>query len=149
MLCGGFETGAFIGPIIGIARQLRLQRSLSPPRTPHLFLTILRSAGSSAAVVTGIDAVGLVAEMWRREEVEWRYRSWRLLEDKEQLEMDQWSAAGVGATAIILATSGYAKALGWRGQVGSCGMGAAAGLFAHAVWRYGMKGEQFNWEDWI
>ena len=144
VLFRGFETGAFISPLIGTARHIRLRRSLPPPHTPHFFITLLRSTGSSAVITTGIVAVGLVARMWGREDMEWKDRSWRLLENKGQIEVGQWSAAGMGAGAIILATSGYAKEVGWRGQVGSCGMGAAVGVLNYLVWRYGVKGGQWK-----
>lgn len=93
----------------------------------------------------GVVAIGLVARMWEREEIEWKAESWTLLENKGQVERDQWSAAGMGAGAIIMASRGYAKQVGWRGQVGSCGMGAAVGVLNYLVWRYGVKGGQ--WKD--
>ena len=83
--------------------------------------------------------------MWGREEIEWKDRSWRLLENKGQLEVDTWSAAGVGAGTIALVTSSWGRGAGWRVQVGSCGMGATVGMLGYMIWRHGIKGGK--WED--
>jgi hypothetical protein len=36
----------------------------------------------------GIVSVGLVGRMWGREDIEWKDRSWRLMENKGQLETE-------------------------------------------------------------
>ncbi len=146
VLFRGFQSGAIIGPIIGTGRHLLLlRRSPSPSLTPPFTTTILRSTGTGATIATGVLAVGLIARMWGREEIEWKDRSWRLLENKGQLEVDAWSVAGVGAGAIALVTSSWGKEAGWRVQVGSCGMGATVGVLGYMIWRHGIKGGK--WED--
>ena len=146
VLFRGFQSGALTGPIIGTARHLLLlRRSPSPSSTPPFMTTLLRSTGTGATIATGVLAVGLLARMWGREEIEWKDRSWRLLENKGQLEVDTWSVAGVGAGTIALVTSSWGKEAGWRVQVGSCGMGATVGLLGYMIWRHGIKGGK--WED--
>ena len=146
VLFRGFETGAFIGPIIGTARHFLLHRRTPfPSTTPPFIITLLRSTGIGAVITMGVVTVGLVARMWGREEIEWKDRSWRLLEDKGQMELDRWSVAGMGAGAVIMAASGHTKEVGLRGQVGSCGVGATVGVLSYMVWRYGVKGG--HWAD--
>lgn len=90
-------------------------------------------------------AVGLEARMWGREHIEWQDRSWRLLENKGQLECDTSSAEGavVGAGAVAW-RQGFRQA-GWRMLVGGAGLGGLAGVVGYMGWRYGVKGGK--WED--
>ena len=46
-------------------------------------------------------AVALPGRMWGREDIEWRDRSWRLLENKGQKEVDAWGVLGAGVGAVV------------------------------------------------
>ncbi|CAH0029296.1 unnamed protein product [Clonostachys rhizophaga] len=66
--------------------------------------------------------------MYGREEIEWRDRSWRLLENEGQLETDDWTYAGmVAGPAVLAATKG----------------GALGGMLGYMTWRYGINGGKF------
>lgn len=107
-----------------------------PPLLPYL----VRSTGTGAVVGTGFLAVALVARMWGREEIEWRDRSWRLLENKGQIEVDTWGAAGMAAGgALLIATKGL-RGVGWKMGIGSLGMNGTAGVIGYMIWRHGVKG---------
>jgi len=87
--------------------------------------------------------VGLPARMWGREDIEWRDRAWRLLENQGQVECDDFTYAGMlvaGTTHLIRGGT-----LGWRGMVGSLGLGSLAGMVGYMGWRYGIKGG--NWDE--
>lgn len=61
-------------------------------------------------------------------------RSWRLLENREQVECDVYSAAG----AVARAARG--RRTGWRvvGRAGAGGVGRLIGVGAYMGWRYGV-----------
>lgn len=84
--------------------------------------------------------------MWGREEIEWRDRAWRLLENKGQVEVDNWGLAGMGmglgGVGVLLRRKGVR---GWRMGVGALGMGSTAGVLGYMVWRHGVKGGK--WEE--
>ena len=82
---------------------------------------------------------GIPARMWGREEIEWKDRSWRLLENKGQVECDDWTYGGmaVGAAMALRTT-------GWRGKVGSIGIGSVVGTAGYMGWRYGVKEGKFE-----
>jgi hypothetical protein len=80
--------------------------------------------------------------MWGREKIEWQDRSWRLLENKGQVECDDWTYAGVAAGAAVLATRG--TTLGWRGSAGMIGAGSLVGMMGYMGWRYGINGGKFK-----
>ena len=117
-----------------------LSRRNSPARLVSL-AAIVRSTGVGAAVGTGLMAVALPLRMWGREEIEWKDRSWRLLENKGQVEVDTWSTSGAvaGAAAVMLRNRGLGG-LGWRTVMGSAGMGSVVGIGGYMGWRYGVNG---------
>lgn len=168
VLYRGFQTGALVGSAVGASRyayQSVFRKPASatvgvhtPPSVgstataaaagarPLFLPTLLRSAGVGAAVGTGALAVTLVARMWGREEIEWRDRSWRLLENKGQKEVDSLSLVGAlgGAAAVALGGVGNAGATaakaGWRVVLGGAGLGSLLGVGAYMGWRYGVNG---------
>lgn len=85
--------------------------------------------------------VGLPGTMWNKEKIEWQDRSWRLLESKSQLEVDDWTYGGMVLGGLAAARG---TGLGWRGAVGSVGLGSVAGMFGYMGWRYGVKGGKFE-----
>lgn len=87
----------------------------------------------------GIMVVAIPGRMWGREEIEWQDRSWRLLENKGQVECDDWTYAGMAAGALA-----SVRTRGWRGKVGCVGLGSVAGMGGYMAWRYGIKGGKFE-----
>jgi hypothetical protein len=83
--------------------------------------------------------------MWGRQEIEWQDRSWRLLENKGQVECDDWTYPGMAVGLAGVLGSGGA-AMGWRGVVGGMGLGSLGGMVGYMWWRYGVKGGKFDGE---
>ncbi|KAI0457929.1 hypothetical protein F5B21DRAFT_56976 [Xylaria acuta] len=134
-------TGAIIGAgIVGVREALQRFRKATPSSTlttPRSQL-YLRTAGVSTLWTIGIVSVGLVGRMWGREEIEWQDRSWRLLENKGQLETDDWTYGGMaaGLAAAVL----FKRPVGWVATAGSVGAGSVAGMLGYMGWRYGLHG---------
>lgn len=146
VLFRGFQTGAMIGPALGSLRYaLPLIRTTSPARA-SLVSVLLRSTGTGAVVGTVLAGVGLVSRMWGREEIEWKDRAWRLLENRGQVEVDKWSVVGVvlGGMEWVWRTGGVGGGR-WRRRIGSLGMGSTAGVLGYMVWRHGVHGGK--WEE--
>lgn len=64
--------------------------------------------------------------MWGREQIEWQDRSWRLLENRGQVECDVFSSVGAVVGAGVVAGHGWRGMVGgagWRGMVGGAGLG--------------------------
>lgn len=143
VLLRGFQTGAVIGPLVGTARYF-LHRRRSPPLlpAPRYLPTILRTTGTSSIVGTAILALALVGRMWEREEIEWKDRAWRLLENKGQVEVDTWSVGGMVAGGAAAAVGGAGR--GVRGVVGGVGLGGTVGVLGYMVWRHGVKGGKWD-----
>lgn len=139
----GFQSGALLGTVFGVARNLVLRRrgtNLSIFGTP-----LLRSAGLGGAISTALITLGLPVRMWGRERVEWEDRAWRLLENKGQLECDTYSTAGAVVGAAAAAWRQGMRHSGWRVLAGGAGVGSLAGVAAYMGWRYGVKGGK--WEE--
>jgi hypothetical protein len=79
-----------------------------------------------------------------REEIEWKDRAWRLLENKGQVECDDWTYPGMALGFAAVLTNASGKALGWRGAVGGAGLGSLVGMIGYLGWRYGVKGGKFE-----
>lgn len=84
-------------------------------------------------------AIMLPARMWGRERIEWQDRSWRLLENRGQLAVDDWSLGGtvLGVVGMALRRQ-TGDLLGWRSVMGGAGLGNIAGVFGYFGWRYGI-----------
>lgn len=89
----------------------------------------------------GIVSVGLVSRMWGREEIEWKDRSWRLMENKGQLETDDWTYGGM--VAGLAATALLKRPVGLVAILGSVGTGSVVGMLGYMGWRHGMHGGKF------
>lgn len=88
----------------------------------------------------GAVAVMLPMMMWGKEEIEWQDRAWRLLANRGQVEVDDWSLCGVGAgvVGVMWARSREFDRQGWRSAgrlVGGAGLGSLAGIGALLLWR--------------
>ncbi|KZF24199.1 hypothetical protein L228DRAFT_266556 [Xylona heveae TC161] len=143
VLYRGFQAGTVVGSLVGTARSLLMLRGTSKLAVLATVAptTILRSAGTGALIGTAAMVVGLPARMWGREEIEWRDRSWRLLENQGQLETDDWSVAGT-LLAAVYATLKVPKNDPYRLRkiIGGTGLGSMAGVIGYMTWRYGING---------
>ncbi|KAH7361962.1 hypothetical protein B0T11DRAFT_79140 [Plectosphaerella cucumerina] len=117
---------------------------------PAVFPRLVRVAGASAAWTIGFMAVGTVFRMWGREDIEWRDRSWRLMQNAGQLEVDDWTYGGMALGAALGFTAagragavGAAATAGWRAMLGAVGLGSVAGTVGYMGWRYGVHGGKF------
>lgn len=83
--------------------------------------------------------------MWGREKIEWQDRAWRLLENKGQVECDDFAAGGAVVGLLGAGWGMRGVGLGWRGVVGGAGVGSLVGVMGYMGWRYGVKRRQ--WEE--
>ncbi|KAK5989569.1 hypothetical protein PT974_11096 [Cladobotryum mycophilum] len=138
-----------VGTIIGMGIT-SIRQSIPSLRRPGPFPEkILISSSRNILVTIGLTSVGLTARMWGRETIEWQDRSWRLLENRGQVETDDWTYAGMGvalAAVALRGKSGPAK-LGWQGITGAIGMGSVGGMVGYCTWRYGVNGGKFVEKD--
>lgn len=113
------------------------------------FLTSLtRTTGIVSVFVMGALEIALLARMKGKEEVEWQDRSWRLLGNRGQQEMDLWGyAGGVGGGVgwVVLRKVRPVGWGGWKAGVGSVGLGNFVGCLGEMGWRAGWKGGR--WEE--
>lgn len=138
VLFRGFQTGAMLGPVVATAQRLYLSRR-NPSKIMPFLPAVIRATGTSAIVGTGLLALALVGRMWGREDIEWRDRSWRLLENKGQVEVDTWSLIGTGLGPLGLLFTQGGRGVGWKMFVGSAGLGGTAGVIGYMIWRHGIN----------
>lgn len=146
VLTRAVTAGTIIGAGVFFAKDIYQRvRSRPPPALPRAQL-LLRSAGVGSTAAVGLLSVALVGRMWGRQEIEWRDRSWRLLENKGQLETDDWTYGGalVGLGGAAALARGGLAGLGLRGSVGAVGAGTVAGTVGYMVWRYGIHKGKFS-----
>ncbi|KAB8072624.1 hypothetical protein BDV29DRAFT_202241 [Aspergillus leporis] len=165
----GFQTGAALGSTTGLIRAALLAyKPTAPSKLYTKFIVpqgstpatlLMRSTGMGAAIGLGSMAIILPLYMGKRKPVEWQDRSWRLLEHRGQLEVDDWSVVGavLGLTGTVviarrnsglflvkdhhtLSTGLLVRALGWRNVVAGAGMGSLSGVLGYMGWRYGVMG---------
>ncbi|KAI8633078.1 hypothetical protein F5Y19DRAFT_287338 [Xylariaceae sp. FL1651] len=129
-------TGTVVGAAIFATQEaLRRFRKTAPSTTPLLPRSqhYLRVAGKSTLWTVGIVSVGLVGRMWGREEIEWKDRSWRLMENEGQLETDDWTYGGMAAG--LMATALLKRPISWVAIVGSVGTGSLVGVLGYLGWK--------------
>ena len=112
-----------------------------PPAAQRVLLSASAGTGWGAAAVLA----ALALRMRGREDVEWRDRSWRLMENRGQLECDDWTYAGMGAgAALAAARRGGGQGVGVvRRALGGVGLGSVVGMVGYMAWRYGVNGGEF------
>jgi len=144
VLTRGLQAGSLVGTGIGTILYTFRQFKILAPKIPAstFTATVLKSSGVGAVVGVGLMCVALPGRMWGREEIEWKDRSWRLLENKGQLECDDWTYGGMVGGAVVAAVR---RNLGWRGAVGMVGAGSLVGMMGYMGWRHGVKGGK--WEE--
>ena len=140
----GFQSGATIGIAIGAVQSVfQLRKGLT---RQAVLGSGLRSIGIGAVIGTGLMVPGLVMRMWGREEIEWKDRSWRLLENEGQKEVDDWSLLGTVAGAVAVARRTIVRETArskFLRLSGGAGVGSMVGVMGYMVWRYGvMRGER-------
>ncbi|KAJ5199941.1 hypothetical protein N7491_009261 [Penicillium cf. griseofulvum] len=123
VLSRGYQLGSATGLLYGGTRALF-------KRIPFTIPVMLRCAGLGGPIGAGTVGIGLMAQMWGRDDIEWKDRSWRLLNNHGQVTIDNWSetAAVLGAVAVAVSQSSGARLGGWRGLVGGAGMGSLIGI---------------------
>lgn len=146
VLYRGFQTGAVVGHSLKLARSL-FTKSGKLSGEPILAST-LRSAGIGAVAGTALMIPGLYMRMQGRDEIEWKDRSWRLLEHEGQKAVDDCSIVGTavgavaGARQLVSHEAARVKALK---IIGGAGVGSIAGVVVYLGWYYGvMRGEHLN-----
>ncbi|OAQ64799.1 ATP release protein [Pochonia chlamydosporia 170] len=140
VLTRAITAGSLIGLTITAIRQ-----SIPSWRRPGpISKRILMSSSTGAIWGLGINAVGLAGRMYGRELIEWQDRSWRLLENRGQVEMDDWTYIGMAGGVVAALATGSLKGLGARGVLGSMGAGSVVGGLGWAGWRFGVNGGKFG-----
>ncbi|GIK06581.1 hypothetical protein Aspvir_002231 [Aspergillus viridinutans] len=137
----GFQAGSALGVAVGFVKSLRSE-------TPSLRMSagiITRSTGSAGLLGFCSMAILLPIRMAGKERIEWQDRSWRLLENKGQVEVDNWSTwgmlVGIGTTTAMMRKNGMPlRGPGLTHIVGGAGLGSLAGVIGYMGWRYGVNG---------
>ncbi|GAB7326827.1 hypothetical protein MBLNU13_g10760t1 [Cladosporium sp. NU13] len=141
VLYRGFQTGAIVGQSLKLARSLFTKSAILPNET--ILASTLRSTGVGALTGTALMIPAVYMRMYGREEIEWKDRSWRLLESESQKAVDDFSGIGTvvgalfGARQIVSHQSARTKVFK---VAGGAGVGSIAGVVVYLSWWYGLKG---------
>lgn len=141
----GFQAGGVVGLIGGAAQSFLPSQTTTAAgaagasRVALLGPTLLRSAGVGSLLGLGLMAVGLPLQMRGREEIEWKDRSWRLLENEGQMAVDDWGVGGAVLGVVVATVRRTTTGLGVRGLVGSASIGNLMGVVGCMGWRYLVK----------
>lgn len=172
----GFQAGSTLGLIAGAVRVFpsiirspsnnlthattSISTSTLLSRTKAATPTLVRSIGVGAVAGLGVMSILLPLRMANADPVRWQDRSWRLLGNKGQVEVDDWSVAGMALAVVAIGAGAPVRrrmiaetegsrissgifvrtlGLGWKSAVGGVGMGSLVGVLGYLVWRDGMK----------
>lgn len=134
VLYRGFQSGAVLGLTWSTLRA-GFTRKLPAPQT------LPRTTAFGSLAFTALMVSALYMRMRSKQAIEWKDRSWRLLENRGQMEVDDFSLVGTVGGGVAGAVRGA------RGLVlvGAAGVGSLVGVGAYMGWRYGIKGGV--WEE--
>lgn len=133
-------VGSLFGILYGGGR---FALSSSARAATTLPAALLRSSSTGVLVSSGINALALAGRMYGREEIEWKDRSWRLLESRGQNQTDEWSVAGMlGGAVGGVAVGRTVGVAAYRAAVGGAGAGSVLGVVAMMAWRQVGGGEK-------
>ncbi|EPS36954.1 hypothetical protein H072_9517 [Dactylellina haptotyla CBS 200.50] len=124
--------GAFISSVIPLSSRFIFRRAAA--QTLPVSTMLLRS-NSTGFFVSGIIGLGITfGRMMGRDDIEWQDRSWRLLRNSGQTQLDDFSASGMALGAIVGTVQRGSLPL-WRGFAGGAGLGSLAGTIAFVTWK--------------
>ncbi|KAK9365551.1 hypothetical protein V1509DRAFT_372102 [Lipomyces kononenkoae] len=135
VLYRGFQAGAVVGTGVGLVRSVvkAIPKNSNASMLPS-WLALQRSAGVGSVFGIGAMMVALPLRMFDKEEIEWKDRSWRLLESKGQLAVDDWSLTGTALLPIFMyLTKREGGQLGWRIAMGRAGIGSMVGIAGYLL----------------
>lgn len=78
--------------------------------------------------------------MFGRDDIEWKDRSYRLLANKGQIEVDDWNFIGGALGAVFAVKRVRPSATMIQKVVAGTGLGTVAGTLGDMGWRYGVNG---------
>ncbi|KAG9250894.1 uncharacterized protein F5Z01DRAFT_335654 [Emericellopsis atlantica] len=131
----GLTTGAILGSTYTALRYFR---------APDFKTKLLHNAGRGLLWSGPLMLAALWGRMRGREHIEWQDRSWRLLGNPFQGEVDLFTEVGlVAGTATYLGRVPRAAWTGY-GALGAAGLGTIGGTVAYMAWRHGMHGGKFK-----
>lgn len=111
---------------------MRTTASALPYRT-----LLLKSTGAGGLVGIALLSLGLEVQMYGRENIEWNDRAWRLLENKGQMEVDDFALLGMAVGAYL------ARRGDWKVKIGGAALGNLVGVADYMIWRHGIRGGKF------
>jgi hypothetical protein len=148
VLYRGFQTGAIVGQSLKLARSLFTKSAILHSET--ILASTLRSTGVGALTGTALMVPAVYMRMYGREEIDWKDRSWRLLESKSQKAVDDCSGIGTAVGALFGARQ-IVSHQSTRTEVftvaGGAGVGSIAGVVIYLGWWYGLKGGEHSATD--
>lgn len=146
VLYRGFEMGTVLGTAYGPISYL-LSSSVRARNARSILAATTRSVATGGLVGTAALLVALPLRMKGREDIEWRDRSWRLLENKGQIEVDNWALSGTALGLMSLAVTPSRRPIvrGWRLVVGRAGLGGNLGILGYMAFRHGYH--RGAWKD--
>ncbi|KAF3901650.1 hypothetical protein ABW21_db0207491 [Orbilia brochopaga] len=122
----GIPIGAFISSAIPLTSRYILRR----PAAKALPL----SNSTGLLVTSGLMVAMTFGRMAGRDQIEWQDRSWRLLRNEGQNQLDDFSATGA-VTGAVYGIAARGSLPLWRGLAGGFGLGALAGTAAFAAYK--------------
>jgi hypothetical protein len=139
-------AGAILSIPTSIASTLYYGPKTLPTFSTRLFIHSFR--GLLGGLVVGV--VALEHRMWGKDHSEWQDRSWKSLDNRGQMEVDNWILEGEvvgGVGALVAARRGLlppvlaGKAM--TTMLGGMGIGATVGTVDYMAWRHGIRGGKF------
>jgi hypothetical protein len=95
------RSGAVAGAISAIPIVLGFSLVKGPRTISNLSRILVISSSRGLVAIPAVTGVLLVGRMRGRDDIEWRDRSWRLLSNKGQVELDNWVLGDAAGGAIV------------------------------------------------
>jgi hypothetical protein len=141
---------ATAGAILSIPTSIASTLYYGPKTLPAFSTRVLLHSFRGTLGGLALGVVALEYRMWGKDHSEWQERSWKLLDNRGQMEVDTWILEGEalgGVAALVAARRGWLPpALIGKvatTAIGGMGLGAAVGTADYMAWRYGVKGGKF------
>jgi hypothetical protein len=109
---------------------VRMRYRGTPVNMSALVARTLQSSGRAFAIGSVVGALATWGRMRGREDIEWKDRAWRILENKGEVQTDWVTLGGIGAGAFAGAAAarrGTIPASVGSAMLGGAGAGSATG----------------------